>query len=197
LHVADWHMQECLGCVLSWCRVQKGISERPEEPIWLVSTKAGGAGFKPDWEVRAGAVTHPGKEAPMGAAPTSPRSTGLNGLNVISVCVNSSSGFGGLFAIWPICSARFLLAPVRGLPLRTRTRTNTRPYDTKASATGWSWCARVARVDKNAVGREGQLRVCKALVWAWISGAPVRAGWVCNGGGQVFMVPPVGCARHR
>ena len=35
-------------------------------------------------------------------------------------------------------------------------------------------------------------------VWAWVSGAPVMAGWVCDGKiSFLFVVPPVGCARRH
>ena len=34
--------------------------------------------------------------------------------------------------------------------------------------------------------------------WAWVSGAPVMAGWVCDGKiSFLFVVPPVGCARRH
>ena len=46
-------------------------------------------------------------------------------------------------------------------------------------------------------GKCGCARHLCVGVWAWISGAPVRAGWVCDGGGQLFfVVPPVGCANR-
>ena len=35
-------------------------------------------------------------------------------------------------------------------------------------------------------------------VWAWISGAPARAGWVCNGGGRPSFcgAPRRACTAH-
>ena len=53
---------------------------------------------------------------------------------------------------------------------------------------------------KNMCGWTERASACVqgTCVWALISGAPVRAGWVCDGEDQLFfMVPPAGCARRR
>ena len=46
----------------------------------------------------------------------------------------------------------------------TRTRTNTNPYYTKASSSVEVGARALRVLIKNAVGREGQVQVCKALV---------------------------------